>query len=260
MSAMNKKSTTKFTEILDMFRKGKLSLPSNPKLKKEFDEIMGKLNAILLSADIKVINKLHGIIQMKYRRILHGDRQKPLPEIPDTAKGLYEFIAEKSTPYEILMLHPIVDELDCPQLKKDFQRYESDLDKYFLKTFRSYKRQRVTLSHPKDHTHMAVVISDSEEQVLLSLMLEMKQYFYKNLQLELALFEGFEEGCIVLSFSIPRADARQLSPMVLEYHSSELKRMFGMTHLIVFGYFACDLENDTVDQEIFVSMLLTCLL
>ena len=70
------------------------------------------------------------------------------------------------------------------------------------------------------------------------------------------MFEGFEEGCTVLFFSILRVDAVLLSPKVLS-QLSELKRMFRMTHLIVFGYFACDLEKATI--ELVVSVLFTSL-
>ena len=100
---------------------------------------------------------------------------------------------------------------------------------------------------------MAVVIS--KEQVLLALVLEIKEYFSKYLQLEDTLFEGFEST--VLFFPILTVDAALLSPKVLS-HLSELKRMFGMTHLIVFGYFACDLEKATIELVVSVLFISLC--
>ena len=253
MSTMDERSK-KIKEIVDMYRKGEgeLFLPSNPDLEDELDEIMGNLRINLSSTDPGVISKLHRILRRKYHRYIHGVRPVPLPPLPDTADGLFDFIEEKSTPYEILLVHHAVEVLEDEDLKKDLREYEWKLADHLRETLMSCKRRRVTLPLHKDHTHMAVVIS--KEQVLLSLVLEMKEYFSKYLQLEESLFEGFEEGCTVLFFSILTVDAALLSPKVLS-HLSELKRMFGMTHLIVFGYFACDLEKATIELVVSICVL-----
>ena len=243
----------KIKEIVDKYRngEGELFLPSNPDLEDELDDLMGTLRGKLSSADPKVTSRLHGMVRRKYRRYIHGVRPVPFPPVPDTAHGLCEFIEEKSTIYEILLVHHAVEVLGQEDLKKALQEYESKLAKYLKEMLKSCKRRRVTLPLHKDHTHMAVVIS--KEQVLLSLVFEMKEYFSKYLQLEETLFEGFEEGCTVLFFSILRVDAALLSPKFLS-HLSELKRMFEMTHAIVFGYFACDLEKATIELLVHVSV------
>ena len=253
MSTMDERSE-KIKEIVDKYRsgEGKLFLPRNPDLEDELDDVLGNLRVNLSSADSRVISKLQAIVQMKYRRYIHGVRPVPLPPVPNTVNGLYEFIAEKSTPYEILLVHHAVEVLEDEDLKKDLQEYESKLAEHLKEMLMSCKRRRVPLPLFKNHTHMAIVIS--KEQVLLSLVLEMKEYFSKYLQLEETLFEGFEEGCTVLFFSILRVDAALLSPKVLS-HLSELERMFGMTHLIVFGYFACDLEKATIELVVSVCIL-----
>ena len=253
MSTMDEGS--KFKEIVDKYRNGELHLPSNPDLENDLDNVLGNLCVNLSSADSRVISKLQAIVQMKYRRYIHGVRPVPLPPVPNTANGLYEFIAEKSTPYEILLVHHAVEVLENEDLKKDLLEYELKLAEHLKEMLTSCKRRRVTLPLRKDHTHMAIVIS--KEQVLLALVLKMKEYFSKYLQLEETLFEGFEEGCIVLFFSILRVDAALLSPKVLS-HLSELKRMFGMTHLIVFGYFVCDLEKATIKLVVSVYILYVC--
>ena len=253
MSTMDERSK-KIKEIVDKYRngEGELFLPSNPDLEDELDKIMGNLRVSLSLAETHVISKLQAIVQMKYRRYIHGVRPVPLPPVPNTANGLYEFIAEKSTPYEILLVHHAVEVLENKDLKKDLQEYESKLAEHLNEMLTSCKRKEVTLPLRRDYTHMAVVIS--KEQVLLSVVLDMKEYFSKYLQLEETLFEGFEEGCTVLFFSILTVDAALLSPKVLS-HLSELKRMFGMTHLIVFGYFACDLEKATIELVVSVCVL-----
>ena len=71
----------------------------------------------------------------------------------------------------------------------------------------------------------------------------------KYLQLEETIFEGFGEGCTVLFYSILKVDAVLLAPKILS-HSAELKRMSDITHLVVFGYFACDLEGATIELPV----------
>ena len=252
-STMDERSK-KIKEIVDKYRngEGELFLPSNPDLEDELDDIIEALYKILSSVDVHMISKLHRVLRRKYHRYIHGVRPVPLPPLPNTADGLFDFIEEKSTPYEILLVHHAVEVLKDKDLKKNLQEYESKLAEHLREMLTSCKRRRVTLPLRKAHTHMAVVIS--KEQVLLSLVLDMKEYFSKYLQLEETLFEGFEEGCTVLFFSILRVDAALLSPKVLS-HLSELKRMFGMTHLIVFGYFACDLEKATIELVVSVRVL-----
>ena len=253
MSTMDERSK-KIKEIVDKYRsgEGELFLPRNPDLEDELDKVMEDLHECLSSADPGVINRLQRMVRRKYRRYIHGVRPAPLPPVPDTTKELCDFIEEKSTIYEILLVHHAVEVLEDEDLKKDLQEYKLKLAKHLKELLMSCKRKGVTLPLRKDHTHMAVVIS--KEQVLLSLLLEMKEYFSKYLQLDETLFEGFEEGCTVLFFSILRVDAALLSPKVLS-HLSELKRMFGMTHLIVFGYFACDLEKATIELVVSVCVL-----
>ena len=184
----------KIKEIVDKYRNGEghISLPENPDLEDEFDKFMSKkFLSKLTSADPGKISELRAMMRIKYRKIVHGVRPVPLPPVPNTADGLFDFIEEKSTIYEILLVHHAVEVLEDEDLK-DLEEYKSKLAEHLQEMLTSCKRRRVTLPLRKDHTHMAIVIS--KEQVLLSLVLEMKEYFSKYLQLEETLFEGFGEG------------------------------------------------------------------
>ena len=234
---------------MDMYRSQstKVSLPEIPELEDDFDNMMGSLNAELSSADPQVICKLVGMVRLKYRRYIHGVKPVELPSIPNTPGGLYDFIAAKSTPYEILLIHHAVDVLDTEDLKRTLQSYESNLGNHLRQTLESYRKRKVTLPLRKDHTHLAIVLS--KEQTLLSLVLHIKQYLMKYLQLEETIFEGFGEGCTILFYYILKVDAVLLAPKILS-HSAELKRMFDITHLVVFDYFACDLERATIELPV----------
>ena len=248
------KREDKIKEIVDKYRNGEgsLYLPENPQLEDEFDAVMGQLYAAMSVIDPQMMMQLYGILRLKYRRFFHGVRPVSLPYIPVTATGLCDFIAEKSTPYEVLLVHHAVEVLNDERLKTALVSYESTLSQHMISTLESYKKKRVTLPLCADHTHMAVVIS--KEQVLLALVLHLKEYFAKYLQLEETLFEGFEEGCIVLFFSILKEDAALLAPKVLP-HLAELNKVFNITHLIVFEYFVCNLDKATIETFDNVSIL-----
>ena len=242
----------KIKEIVKIYRNNEeVHLPCVPDLEDTFDDIMVTLGSNLLSADPKTINQLHTKIRIKYCRYIHGMRPAPLPDVLDTPRGLLDFIAEKSNPLEILLVHHAVDVLKCKDLQDDLGDYEDKLAMYLRTTLLSFERRKVVLPSCKDHAHMAVVLSSKPDLVLLSLVLHIKEYLVKMLHLEESLFEGFAGGCTILFFSILRIDAVLLSPKIIS-HLSELKRKFEITHLVVFGYFACDLEQTSV--EVLVSV------
>ena len=123
----------------------KVSLPEIPDLEDDFDDIMGTLSAKLSSADSQVICKLVGMVRLKYRRYIHGVKPGKVPFIPNTASGLCEFISEKSTPYEILLVHHVVEALDMDDLKRTLQSYESKLGNHLSRTLKSFEKRKVTL-------------------------------------------------------------------------------------------------------------------
>ena len=239
----------KIKAIVEKYRNGgeELYLPSNPELEDEFDDIMGILDSMLSQASSADRRKLCSLVRLKYRRYYNpGVRPAALPPVPDTARGLYDFIAEKSTPYETLLVHHAVEVLSSKdeELKGKVQNYEYKLGLFLEETLTSCKRSAVTLPQYPGHTHLAVVVS--KEQVLLSLVLHMKDYFSRYLHLEECLFEGFGGGCTVLFFAIPDVDAALLAPTALS-HLAELKRVFDITHFIVFNHFGCDLRMGTFE-------------
>ena len=246
----------KIKEIVEIYRNNeKVHLPRVPDLEDAFDDIMVTLGSNLLSADQRTIDRLHTKIRLKYRRYIHGMRPAPLPDVLDTPRGLLDFIAEKSNPLEILLVHHAVDELKCEDLKDALKRYEEKLAMHLRTKLLSFKR--VVLPSRKDHTHMAIVLRQNPELVLQSLAVDIKEDLVKILQLEEALFEGFAGGCTILFFSILRIDAVLLSPKIIS-HLAELKRKFEITHLVVFGYFACDLERASVEVLVSVADVHTC--
>ena len=239
-------------DVKRMYKAGLISLPDNPQLKNGFDDIMGKLQAILSpKLDEQVIGHLRRMIKMKYTRGIHVAGYQP--NVPTTAQGLFDFIATKSTPCETLLLQPAANILCDKDLTEGVQNYESQQDTFFRETVTSCQKRTVKLQHRQDYTHMAVIVS--KEQILLSTVVEMKEFFSDFLQLENTLFEGFQErkGCTVFFFSITRVAAAQLFDRV-EPYMSDLKTKFGMTDLVAFEYCVCDLERSARGKCLYVSV------
>ena len=251
LSTMDERSK-KIKEIVDKYRngEGELLLPSNPDLEDELDKIMGTLRGQLSSADLSTISRLHTMVQQKYRRYIHGVRQAPLPDIPNTPEGLYEFISEKSTPYEIFFVLEAAEQLRERTLSIKCRKYKEKLAQCLLDTLTTCKKRKVKLPSLRDHTHMALVIS--KEQVLLALVLHFKEYYSKYLGLDEALFTGFEKGCTTVFFAISEDDAKSMANKVPSL-IAKLHSQFKATHLVVFGYFSYDFiqfTRETIAQFI----------
>ena len=242
----------KIKEIVKIYRNNtEISLPCPMDLRAGFTKIMATLASNLTSADEEKIIELHTSIRIMYCWDILGVRPTPLPDVPRTPDGLINFIAAKSSPFEILLVHHAVDELECKDLKTTLEEYEGMLAKHLKQKLLTFKSDGVTLSSHTGRTHMAIVLS--KDQVFLSLILHIEEFLKDILHLEEALFEGFAEGCTILFFSILRIDAVLLSPKIIS-HLSELKRKFEITHLVVFGYFACDLEQASVEVLVSVNV------
>ena len=112
----------KIKEIVDKYRngEGKLFLPSNPDLEDE----------LVRSWGLSVDNSPQQILVPSpdstplYRENIAGT----------STEGLYEFISEKSTLYQILLVHHIMEVLGHKNLEEDLHEYELKLAKYLRET------------------------------------------------------------------------------------------------------------------------------
>jgi hypothetical protein len=239
-------SSQKIKKVIELYRnQEEICLPRIPDLEDDFDEIMADLHVALLEMDPPTIRKLIARVQLKYRRHLQGGvRPAPLPPVLDTPGGLYQFIAEKSTMYEIILVHLAIEILDAKDLKSAIGEYKHKLAGHVEKALASWETKRVILQSDKDSTHLALVVRDDPTIVLLSLVFHIKDYL-NLLQLDESLFQGFAENCTTLFFSILREDAVLLAPKLIS-HLGVLNTKFNVTHVVVFGHFACDLEEASI--------------
>ena len=227
------------------YRNGEdISLPDDPELVGKYDSVMSELKVHLSVADPTTLMRIHVLFCNVYRRLQFGIKPVDMPHVPENGPELYKFLEDKFTPYELFLLHDAFKEMDNARLRTKFTEYESVLSTQLMEKLTSCAARKLSLPKYDNHTHMAIAVS--KEQVLIALIIHLKEYFSAYLDLKEALFEGFQEGCTVLYFAITTTDAVLLAPRVLS-HLAELKRRFSVTHVIVFGHFVADVGRGTIE-------------
>ena len=186
----------KLRGVIQMYRaeNSELSLPVKPDLEETYDDIIFRLL------------RVHTIVCLRYRRYMGGIKTGSLSDVGLDSEDLYKFIAEKPNAYEVLLVHNAIyaHSLTDKRLKDDFCEYQYQLAKLLGETSVSCEKCKIPIPYSRDCTDLAVMIS--EEQVLLSLVLHLKEYFKKYLGLDESFFEGFVEGCVIY-FAINEVDA-----------------------------------------------------
>ena len=144
----------------------------------------------------------------------------------------------------LFLLHDAFMEMENADLQAKFKEYESVLSSHLTEKMTSCALRKVSLPIGGNHTHMAIAVS--KEQVLIALVIHLREYFYHYLSLQDLIFQGFQEGCMIVYFSITLHDAAFLAPKIL-FHLAELKSRFNVTHVIVFGHFTADVDGCRVE-------------
>jgi hypothetical protein len=98
----------------------------------------------------------------------------------------------------------------------------------------------------EDLSHMAVEITTNPNELTLSRVFELREFFCEYLQLSPVLFEGLLKGCTVLFYAIPRVSSPLTKDRIL-LHIAQLKA-FGVTKVVVFDCFAANLAAATTSE------------
>jgi uncharacterized small protein (DUF1192 family) len=238
-------TSKKIKEVVESYRNGNdICLPSNPELEGKYDNVMADLRRHLSSAKPESLQHIHTQFCNVYQRMEFGIRPADISDVPETGPGLYKFVATKFTPYELFLLHDAFMEMENADLQAKFKEYESVLSSHLTEKMTSCALRKVSLPMGGNHTHMAIAVS--KEQVLIALVIHLREYFYYYLSLQDLIFQGFQEGCMIVYFSITLHDAAFLAPKILS-HLAELKSRFNVTHVIVFGHFTADVDGCRVE-------------
>ena len=160
-STTEERPQDKIKEIVEMYRSGDydVRVPEIPELERDFLDVMVDLDHMLASADPQVIRTIQSNVRMEYRTYIYGWKPVQLPAVPETPGSLYDFIAAKSTPYEVPLVNRTVQVLNVGTLTKNFQAYKTKLADRLRGKLHSCKMRNVQLPKREDCTHLAAVVS-----------------------------------------------------------------------------------------------------
>ena len=119
--------------------------------------------------------------------------------------------------------------------------YEREFAKCLRIHLYSGRQKETPLIEADDLTSMSVKVARNPEQFPISRVIALRKYFQESVALDIAIFQGYTPSSTVLYFAIPKA-AVPFMPSLLLSHLAQLKRL-EVQKIIVFGYFAVDLEG-----------------
>ena len=238
------KDQPEWRKFFDAHKKKQASIPLNAALVRKYSHLMAKLEDAIDRSNPKAIKRIRTAIRQLYRVLIDGVIQAPVPQVGDTPRDVFEFISDRSTAYEVFLLQAAMDELSSEEkMKKEFEEYKLELAKFFEEKLKEFADKLQPLMQGEDLSQMAIEIATNPNELTLSRVFRLREFFCEYLQLSPVLFEGLLKGCTILFFAIPR----ESSPFIkdcIHLHISQLK-MFGVTKVVVFECFAADLEAAT---------------
>lgn len=225
------------------YQRNEVFFPAFQPLDRAYAFLMGNLAQQLHEIGENRRICVSGMIQHMLRKTKYGVRVGDLPDIPTGYKELYDCIAANSNCFSSALIRDAVDIINVDKLSTLWEDYKRELTKCVGKPLHSGKPRRLPEieSNCEDLAPMAVKVVRHPDELQISHVLAIQQYYVEHMGLDLAQFEGYTEGCTVLYFAIAKA-AVPFMPSLLLSHLAQLRRL-EILKIAVFGYFAVDLEN-----------------
>ena len=242
-------------EIFRLLRESKLRLPRNVKLQREYERMMSLLRTALTEANAYTRQSMQATLDIRYEHVVSGVVYSPSSHVPDSGSELYDFIKRHSTVYDVFLIDAAVNILNDEDLTKKYDVYKESLRDSLVIKLKSCEKKNISLP-PLRQDHVSMVVAIDEDQALLALVMHLRDFFVEYIGLQDCLFEGFQEGCLIVYFAITAVDALLVAPKILS-QLEDLKTMFSVTHVVVFGHFAVDVKSGTC--ELLVSLVIVYL-
>ena len=231
-------------KFFDVHKKKEVCLPVNVALVDKYSRFMGELENAIDDSNPREVKKIRTAVRELYNRLPCRLPQDKDPIVGKQPEDVFEFISKRSTPYEIFLIQIAIGNLDEKKLKTTFEAYKLELAQFLEENLVAISERLQPLMQEQDLSHMAVELRTNPDELPLSRIIKLKDYFCYYLELSPTLFQGFQKGCTLLFFAISRA-AAALSGYCILSHLAQLRMEFDVTKLIVFGHFAVDLEAVT---------------
>ena len=223
------------------YQRNEVLLPVLQPVETAYGQLVGNLAQQLHDFGESKCIGVAGVIQHLLRKPMNGVRMGGIPDVPTNCRKLHEYIVERSNCLEPTLIREVVKFICVDKLSELWEDYGRELRECLEKTLHSGNTRQGSLNVPDDLTTISVKVPKNPEQFPISKALDLKVEFEKSLCLAFTIFLGYTSSSTVLYFAIPKA-AVPFMPSLLLSHAAQLKRL-EVQKIVVFGYFAVDLEE-----------------
>ena len=129
-------------------------------------------------------------------------------------------------------------------LKESISDHKFDVIKFATEALGNLPKERAELPADDNHTHLGIKVNQDPDDYMLAELFRLQFYLIEILGIDKVLFEGFAEGSTMVMFRLMKEAAVMIAPILLS-HVCQL-REFGVEKVIVFGYFAIDVQLGTL--------------
>ena len=129
-------------------------------------------------------------------------------------------------------------------LKESISDHNFDVVMFATEALGKFQRERAELPADDNHVHLGLKANQEPDQYMLAELFRLQFYLIEILGIDRVLFEGFAEGCTKVMFRLMKETAVMIAPILLS-HVCQLREL-GFEKAIVFGYFAIDVQLETL--------------
>ena len=221
-------------------RKQLLKYPGAYKLKEKYTSINEKLGKCLSDLSEKQLKSLHCAV----RTGIKGHLSKQIQvDIPLSENDILDYIFEWSSPLDVRLIAEAAKAIgETKALKKFISNHKFDVIKFSTELLGNLQKERAEL--PADDARLGIKVNQDPDDYMLAELFRLQIYLIEILGIDKVLFEGFAAGCTMVMFRLMKEAAVMIAPILLS-HVCQLKE-FGVEKIIVFGYFAIDVQLGTL--------------
>ena len=223
-------------------RRELLKYPGAFKLKEKYTSIHGKLGYYLSDLSDKQLKRLRCAVHTGIKG--HFSKQIPV-DIPLSEYDILDYICSWSSPLDVRLIDEAAIAIgETEALKESISDHNFDVVNFATEALGKFQRERAELPADDNHAHLGLKVNQEPGQYMLAELFRLQFYLIEILGIDRLLFEGFAEGCTMVMFRLMKEAAVMIAPILLS-HVCQL-REFGIEKIIVFGYFAIDVQLGTL--------------
>ena len=178
-------------------RRELLKYPGAFTLKEKFTSIHGKLGRCLSDLSDKQLKSLHRAV----RTGIKGYFSSQIPvDIPLSEDDILDYICSWSSPLDVRLIADAAKAIgETEALKESISNLNFDVIKFATEALGKFQSERAKLPAGDNHVHLGLKVNQEPGQYMLAELFRLQFYLIEILGIDRVLFEGFAEGCTMVS-------------------------------------------------------------